>query len=747
MCRKCNKTSPEKIFQRQKSSKVPSDGWTMENFQSENGVKLVKDIVRVHRIAVTKNMPAMGKSLYAVMSEMLYKIVSQVEKVLAFMNGGRKAVGYIEMDAIWEDAVQSALSEYGNTVIETMQPFLQSTAGDIFDKNTRLLGREVTRQATSSLTSQIHHMATEVTSINETTRTRLARILKREFDKGTSPIEVCRIVKDQVPGLLKSRIPTIVRTELGKAGDVAAVNAALGSDCTHMSVIGCEAVEDRSPSWNGFHTCNIRNVPVGQCLNVRFHPNHTGTWIPSAFRRADGSIPILPSGNNEGNGTREEQVVQPNGSSAPFVNERPMPNVEDTPNPRGVTVLPQGDTLEIPTTPENCGAPPHGRPAPLVVDEPKPSTAKPEGEKPSLDRPNGMISVPKEELTLTFDKDDEISNRVVQEARANKGNVLLATNDEGVYKFVKATGMTPRLFEELITKGLIGNGVAKVDVVIHGEGAFTFKGFDSSGVKSFDCSRLFSYEDKEKLFIHHALFRIDPQYQNANIAKRVMLSSVGLYDNIGVNRIAMQANIDVGGYAWARYGFSPTSDSWNDLKVHISSKLELIDDGRILPLIDGDISYTSDVTSIRQKIVNSDNPKDIWAIAAMPSRVLVDGTETTLGKAMLIGSMWKGDLDMADHEAYARLLAYIKDSGGKSGRELYVSIDGEKQDAMLHADFINSKWGNLRADFAGMVQIMKHGYSVAEAMLMCASLETLDLIRTQLPQEFIEYLVLRASNE
>ena len=54
----------------------------------------------------------------------------------------------------------------------------------------------------------------------------------------------------------------------------------------------------------------------------------------------------------------------------------------------------------------------------------------------------------------------------------------------------------------------------------------------------------------------HLLFEIPKKYQGTGSAKSMLRSSVEQYDRMGVTRIETHANINVGGYAWARLGFS-----------------------------------------------------------------------------------------------------------------------------------------------------------------------------------------------
>ncbi len=54
----------------------------------------------------------------------------------------------------------------------------------------------------------------------------------------------------------------------------------------------------------------------------------------------------------------------------------------------------------------------------------------------------------------------------------------------------------------------------------------------------------------------HRLFELPKKYQGSGAAKAMLRSSVEQYDAMGVTKIETHANINVGGYAWARLGFA-----------------------------------------------------------------------------------------------------------------------------------------------------------------------------------------------
>lgn len=151
----------------------------------------------------------------------------------------------------------------------------------------------------------------KVTRISETTRKQLADTLRKAM-KGQHTIGgLIQEVREKFPQIAAKRIPTIVRNELSVAANKAQILSFKEvKTLTHCSVVGCQAVEDDGPKFMGFPTCNIRNVPVDRLSEVEFHINHTGSWVPSGFRKANGSVPDLPLGNSEGLGKRDARLAR-----------------------------------------------------------------------------------------------------------------------------------------------------------------------------------------------------------------------------------------------------------------------------------------------------------------------------------------------------------------------------------------------------------------------------------------------------
>lgn len=123
-------------------------------------------------------------------------------------------------------------------------------------------------------------------------------------------------------------------------------------------------------------------------------------------------------------------------------------------------------------------------------------------------------------------------------------------------------------------------------------------------------------------------FRLMPNLQAKNIGKNFLRECIDFYRLAKMEKVKVHANIDIGGYAWARYGFVPTQRSWDSLRKQI---------------VDPDL----------RDIVSNPNPKAMWALADHPK-----------GKRVLLGTDWAGVLDLKDPESLARFYAYV----GKGGK-------------------------------------------------------------------------------
>jgi hypothetical protein len=67
-------------------------------------------------------------------------------------------------------------------------------------------------------------------------------------------------------------------------------------------------------------------------------------------------------------------------------------------------------------------------------------------------------------------------------------------------------------------------------------------------------------------------FSITGSQTGRNLGKQMLAANVALYQKLGLDRVKVHANIDVGGYAWAKYGYVPNEESWDELRNTLRSK-------------------------------------------------------------------------------------------------------------------------------------------------------------------------------
>lgn len=111
----------------------------------------------------------------------------------------------------------------------------------------------------------------------------------------------------------------------------------------------------------------------------------------------------------------------------------------------------------------------------------------------------------------------------------------------------------------LMTSGVSREGV--ISIINSNATTFTLA-FRAPGIKM---KRKFSLEDGV-LQVEHALFTLENDKQGSGIGARMLVDSLDMYAKHGVEEVAMTANIDIGGYAWARLGFRAADpDEFRDM--------------------------------------------------------------------------------------------------------------------------------------------------------------------------------------
>jgi len=130
---------------------------------------------------------------------------------------------------------------------------------------------------------------------------------------------------------------------------------------------------------------------------------------------------------------------------------------------------------------------------------------------------------------------------------------------------------------------------------------------------------------KDMGFIYHAYFELEPELQGKGIAAHVLESTVKLKNRTGISKVTLNANIDVGGYAWLRKGFFP-SDGLDDLLAEARSVARK---AQIKPLYD---EFEALATKMSKKELRGYFLSD----------------DFRKYKELFLGAMWNGETDLND---------------------------------------------------------------------------------------------------
>jgi hypothetical protein len=163
----------------------------------------------------------------------------------------------------------------------------------------------------------------------------------------------------------------------------------------------------------------------------------------------------------------------------------------------------------------------------------------------------------------------------------------------------------------------------------------------------------------------HDWLKIEPGQRGGGFVKEMTKNQFEVYQAIGIQKVKLLANIDVGGYAWAKYGFLPDAKEWDLLKAHVGRRLADLERGQ---LIDPESSAAA------RLILQSPDPYHTWALSNLNDpfdprgwtyvskhgRIYqADPAIDTVGKALLVGSSWHGDFNLANPRQMERFQGYV----------------------------------------------------------------------------------------
>lgn len=107
-----------------------------------------------------------------------------------------------------------------------------------------------------------------------------------------------------------------------------------------------------------------------------------------------------------------------------------------------------------------------------------------------------------------------------------------------------------------------------------------------------------------------AYFKLEKSQTKNSIGKKMLAGNVDTYKKLGIDRVEVYANIDVGGYAWAKYGYVPSRSDWNSLRSKLESKLTGYTSGGRISSSSGNTMEADDWSMLSSD--TQDNVRDEW---------------------------------------------------------------------------------------------------------------------------------------
>lgn len=209
------------------------------------------------------------------------------------------------------------------------------------------------------------------------------------------------------------------------------------------------------------------------------------------------------------------------------------------------------------------------------------------------------------------------------------GRLDLAEGDDAVRAWNLWIDRNPAEVYRALAQGLPGMPRFGVDLRPNGSGALRMVLRDASGGLLAEADRTFDFARR---IAYNAGLIVEAPWQGQNIGRTHLASLLlDFYLPAGIERVAVTAGLDTGGYTWARAGFMPTPESWKRLQTELMRRYEgfrLNDPFLFAAILD-------------------DDPRSIWDVA-----------DSQHGRRLLLGTSWAGNIDLTDAEVLQRLRAY-----------------------------------------------------------------------------------------
>jgi len=154
--------------------------------------------------------------------------------------------------------------------------------------------------------------------------------------------------------------------------------------------------------------------------------------------------------------------------------------------------------------------------------------------------------------------------------------------------------------------------------------------------------------------VHHDYMILASPYRGGGTSQYLLARQISNYQRWGLDKVDVIAALDNGGYTWLKYGFFPKGAQSLMLAENASQRWSRVRSAFPADKWEGVQRVLDGVTS---------NGKDMWKVAdinlPLPPGIAQDPLQNTVGKYLLSGVAWSGDLFLREEESMRRFWKYI----------------------------------------------------------------------------------------
>ena len=226
----------------------------------------------------------------------------------------------------------------------------------------------------------------------------------------------------------------------------------------------------------------------------------------------------------------------------------------------------------------------------------------------------------------------------IDKKNGNIGNIIATGVDADLYNSSPMAGIDlinlDKNIREIAKKAGININYCRLNI---GRSGATIDWGALNNGQEFQMSRMFKREADGSITVEHSFFELGEEFQGKGLSKEMFRELYRHYRGIGVSKIEVHANIDRGGYTWAKYGFYANNAEQAYQSLAAAEMIHHRSLDAAYKIIDEFYDFEPRT-----------EPFPMYKLAALPD-----------GKGLLYEADWCGFINLKDAEQRAIFEAYI----------------------------------------------------------------------------------------